>query len=154
MVRIGAMSGLSSKMKKICSLATLALALWLGGFGCALCCATLETKECCSGEAFFAIDASSLEDQHGCCLIDDQNDSPSPDTAISKRTSLKRCALLPNDETSLALIPQIIIDDHTASTFTEPVLFQPPALEIRPVAVDTSPPGRIDTYLRCCVLLI
>lgn len=156
MVRIGVMSGLSSNLKKVCSLVTLALALWLSGLGCALCCATLVTKDCCAeyGTSTRWTALSQEESEPGCCFVDDQSSSHSPDDAISKRASLKRCALLPNDETSLALIPHTLIDDHAGSTLSEPILLQPVALEIKPVEVDTSPPRRVDTYLRCCVLLI
>lgn len=149
------MSGLSPQLKKICSLTLAAFALWLGGFGCALCCATMVTKDCCADEEFHAATAalSFAESEHACCQMADET-SPSQGAAISKRASLKSCVLLPTDKTNLALIPQFFTDVHTGSTFDEPFLLQPVALEIRPVAIDTSPPGRSDTYLRCCVLLI
>lgn len=154
-VRIGAMSRLSLKFKKSCSLAVAAIAFWLGGIGCAFCCATMAAEACCPEESITSkvLSPSHDESAHACCQISPVRSASSQGNALSKREGLRVCALLPSDETSLALIPHVSDETVSASGNGLPV-FASSASVVRPEQVYLHPPGRDDTYLKCCALLI
>lgn len=142
-------------LKKSFCLTVAVILLWLGGLGCALCCATMVTEACCAEEnSATLMILSPDESEHGCCQTSQSIGNSSNDSAISKTASLKGCSLLPRPETSLAVLPHIAGDEAIAPTRGDPLMFGDFAINIKIAAIHPSLPGRNDTYLRCCVLLI
>ena len=135
---------------KFSCLAIVALTMWLGGFGCALCCATGITKSCCLDERKAASDCGEMS----CCSQTESMDLSGSEDAISQLPGPIGCSLLPDQTRSLAPLtrvstdlpdgvqainsPFVIIDDSRIAPFIDPPL----------------PLNRGATYLRCCVLLI
>jgi hypothetical protein len=153
MDRIQAMFMLSPQLKKSFCLTLVAILLWIGGLGCALCCATREAEACCAQETAATHMLSPDDSEHGCCQTSQSSDNSSHD-AVSKGASLKGCVLLPRRENSLAVIQQVACDEAIAPASGESLLLSNTARGIKTAANNPSPPGRSDTYLRCCVLLI
>jgi hypothetical protein len=141
----------SAVFKKVSCLAIVALMLWLGGFGCALCCSTGTTDLCCTGEqSTCSGPASQVSD---CCKRAGEQCAASNTDSISQPPD-GSCSLLPNQAASILtvssstslfaaaiqhhqFIPKPDIDAHT------PVYARSLLLA-----------NRGSTYLRCCVLLI
>ena len=161
----------SQAHKRILSLAVLALLVWLGGAGCALCCATVQPETCCAEElstshstavppaeeVWQASKGQGVANQDRCCTSITAAPSSSTDSRISAPTTLKGCALLPNDDTSLAVIPRFGFaqPDPLTLTFRKPLPASEQAVSSDTLKlVNASPPERNETYLRCCVLLI
>lgn len=152
---------------KTCCLAVVALVLWLGGFGCTLCCATGLTDACCiEGPGVAETCSSSLRSasraasraattEHSCCQRAKCKDTDSRTTEISRTAGVKGCSLLPNQAVSLGVVSQIT--DHSFATSL--ASDSPLALErtARPADHIIPPPlplNRGGTYLRTCVFLI
>ena len=139
------------KVKLYC-LAIVALTLWLGGFGCALCCANQITESCCPDQPN-AYQVTSLEAERGesSCCAKSQSCNDSTD-AITQPEGVKACNLF-HDRTPSFIASSQVIDDSiaeinelqcTSLIFLSTSQFAPPSL----------PHNRSGTYLRCCVLLI
>ncbi len=90
--------GKSSRSERICCLAIIAVALWLGGLGCALCCG-LETTDACRDEKPAVSCHSEARVEHRQKQSSDDHSTDS----ISGQEGLKDCSLLPNQATSLAV---------------------------------------------------
>ena len=129
--------------------AMIAITLWLGGVGCALCCATGVTQSC-------RLDERNATDccVESCCISTEYKPATGSDDTISQWPVPIGCSLLPDQARSLALLTRVSDDSPDGAP-----AFHLPFVIIRarsyPPAIDSSLPlNRGDTYLRCCVLLI
>jgi hypothetical protein len=136
------------RMKFYC-LAVVALSMWLGGFGCALCCATGVTESCC-------LDEHNSTDcgVKSCCTRDEDRSSSKSRVAISQQPGVIGCSLLPDHTRSLAPLVRVGTElPDGILGFSSPLA----VIGALPVAPSIDPPlplNRGGTYLRCCVLLI
>jgi hypothetical protein len=155
---------LASVYQRISSLAVIAVTLWLGGFGCSLCCATGATDSCCldthktpAGATTIAINVTSCDTasaECSCCNpFTDDSKTALMDTAIQREGAIG-CSLLPNR-----------LEGVTAQVkATDALLMQgglaaPPIFLYSPTRTASllkapQPLNRGGTYRRCCVLLI
>jgi hypothetical protein len=153
---------LASTYKRIGSLAVIAVTLWLGGFGCSLCCATGATDSCCLDEhkpsaratASGASATSCSAAACSCCRTSRADRKSDPNGNAIQPEGAIGCLLLPNRVEGVTV--QIRVDDAFALQGEPPApLFAlyPPT---RTAALREAPPplNRGGTYLRCCVLLI
>jgi hypothetical protein len=141
----------SPGLKKISGLAITVLTLWLGGFGCALCCATGINDLCCApGQNSCCEPASSLSD---CCARAENQCASTTAYSISQPPDAS-CPLLPSQEPSLRSL------SGAASLFAAALSVHQFAPKLGPdIAIalyDSSvpPANRGSTYLRFCTLLI
>lgn len=135
---------------KVTCLAMVALAMWLGGFGCALCCATGLTEACCLDERNAPADCGVKS----CCAQAKSMDaSPSEDT-VSPRAGVIGCSLLPDQTRSLAPLTRVSIDLPDGVQALNNSIAIIGNRRIAPFIDSPSPLNRGGTYLRCCVLLI
>ena len=145
---IGSLRRMPQIQTKSTCLAIVALLLWLGGFGCALCCATGVSKSCPLDDGITS----------GCCketCCTSAETEPLPDSdAISQLPAPTGCSLLPDQSRSLALLTKVGDDlSDGVPSFSAPLAI----INDRCLAPTVDPPlplNRGDTYLRCCVLLI
>ena len=142
------MSNLSSvSVRRIGSLAIVVLTLWLGGFGCALCCSTGVTELCCTDNQ------TSCSNQDLCCKQASKQCAESLADSISKPGG-ESCPLLPSQTASF------VTQSSSTSLFAAviPTHQFVPKLELdaqMPLNISSMlPANRGSTYLRCCVLLI
>ena len=137
------------RMKFSC-LAIIALTMWLGGFGCALCCATGVTESCCLADRNSASDCGVKS----CCSQDEPAGASGSGEAISQLPGVLGCSLLPDQTRSLAPLTRV----STALPDGIQAINSPGAiigdLRIAPSIDPPLPLNRGGTYLRCCVLLI
>ena len=146
------MSALSSAVfKKVGCLAITALTLWLGGFGCALCCSTGATDLCCAGEQSSCNGpASQVSD---CCKQTGEQCATGNADSISQPPD-GSCSLLPNQAASI-LTASSATNLFPAAIQTHQFIPKPEIDAHGPVyARSLLPSNRGSTYLRCCVLLI
>lgn len=154
---------LASAYKSIVSLAVIAVTLWLGGFGCSLCCATGATDSCCLKEhhasaraTISATSAASCDAGAACSCCKFQkvgSQAALTDTTIGREGAIG-CSLLPNRIEGVTAQVRIADTLTTQSELPAPlfVLYSPG----RTASLREAPPplNRGGTYLRCCVLLI
>jgi hypothetical protein len=154
---------LASTYKRTGSLAVIAVTLWLGGFGCSLCCATAATDSCClrerqaSARATASAAGATSCDTGAACSCCKSHGAGSPanltDTAIGREGAIG-CSLLPNRIEGVTAQVRIAEPLTTQSELPAP-LFTPyrPA---RTASLREAPPplNRGGTYLRCGALLI
>lgn len=150
---------LASTYKRTGSLAIVALLLWLGGFGCSLCCAADANEICCLTKhhsSAQAADATSCNASATCsCCKSAQAERQMALTGDAfGREGAIGCTLLPNRLEGVTA--QFRIADTLALQSELPPLFFTLNSAARPASLpDASPPlNRGGTYLRCCVLLI
>jgi hypothetical protein len=156
---------LASVYKQFSSLAVIMVTLWLGGFGCSLCCVTGATDSCCLNEhkastqaITFALETTSCDTasaECSCCKPSKADVKIAfSDTSIQSEGGVG-CSLLPSQidgvtasakAAYLAPAPQVglpiftqILNPQTREAFVTDTLL---------------PRNRGGTYLRCCVLLI
>lgn len=136
-------------MKGAC-LSIIALTMWLGGFGCALCCATGLLDSCCLD----AKDASIACTEKSCCRQAPRRNNSESGESVSRSDGVNGCSLLPDQSRSLAPLPRVTNDLSVGvQALDSPLAFLSHTLAA-PI-VDPSPPlNRGGTYLRLCVLLI
>lgn len=137
---------------KICCLVIVALTLWLGGFGCALCCAGQITESCCPDQVN-KCQMSSLEAERGesSCCAKTQRCAGSTDV-IAQPECVKACNLFHERTPSLAATSQST-DDSVAEVNES----QCPSLSVlcgTQFITPSLPRNRSGTYLRSCALLI
>jgi hypothetical protein len=155
---------LSSVHKCIGSLAIIAVTLWLGGFGCSLCCATGATDSCCldarktqvkataSAESMASCDMASAD--CSCCKTSRADSKiASRDNAIQREGAIG-CSLLPNRLEGVTV--QVRATDALlmqGGLTALPVFFHSPT-RTASLLEAPQPLNRGGTYLRCGVLLI
>lgn len=146
--------------KRIGSVAIIAITLWLGGFGCSLCCVTGATDSCCLDEhklAASTIDVTSCDsgsDECSCCKTSrDDSKTALTDTAIQREGTIG-CSLLPSRIEGVTVqvraTDALLMQDGLAAT---PIFFYSPTRTVS-LLESPQPLNRGGTYLRCCVLLI
>jgi hypothetical protein len=142
---------LSPVFKKFSCLAIVMLTFWLGGVGCALCCSTGVTEQCCPGEQDSCNDPATRESD---CCSQAKTECAQSNTDSITQTPDSSCSLLPNHTPSLLSASS---DKTFIAAVTQPYQFSP-KLELditAPQYVSSMlPANRGSTYLRCCVLLI
>lgn len=154
---------LASSYKQIGSLAVIAVILWLGGFGCSLCCATGATDSCCleghqstARATAPAAGATSCDAGTACSCCKSRRAERRidlTDEAIGRKGALG-CSLLPNRLEGVTVHVRAA-DALSAQAELPTLLFIPGGLARTSSLLETPPPlNRGGTYLRCCVLLI
>lgn len=136
------------RMKFSC-LAIVALTMWLGGFGCALCCATGVTESCCLDKRNATADCAVKS----CCAQAESKGASGSEDAISQLPGPIGCSLLPDQTRSLAPLTRISTDLPDVQTVNSSFAIIGD-LHIAPTIDPALPLNRGGTYLRCCVLLI
>lgn len=139
----------SSMRMKFSCLAVIILAMWLGGFGCALCCATGVTESCCLDERNSA--ACGVK---SCCAKAESKGAPASEDAISPLPGVIGCSLLPDQTRSLAPLTRVSTDLPDGVQAIDSSIANIDHARIPPFIDPPSPLNRGGTYLRCCVLLI
>lgn len=141
----------SSAFRNVSCLAIVALMLWLGGFGCALCCSTGTTDLCCTGgQSTCNGPASEVID---CCKQTGEQCAASDTDSISKPID-GSCSLLPNQAASILTLSSATIL-FAAVVQTQQFVSRLETDAHNPVyARSMLPANRGSTYLRCCALLI
>jgi hypothetical protein len=136
----------STISKKIGTLALIALALWLNGFGCSLC-----------GLSCAMDDSASVEAAPRDCCTEESCKPPTVDVGRNLEDTLSApqqigCSLLPKQEA--AILPHVDCD-VTISTLPSNPLLLLQAKTLPATSLDPPIPlNRGGTYLRCCALLI
>jgi len=149
--------------KQFGSLAIITVMLWLGGFGCSLCCATGATDSCClkdhqsSARATASgLGAASCDAGAACRCCKSQRAEGQTALVVTGigREGALGCSLLPNRIE--AAITQMRIADALATPGELPTpLFTPYSPTHTTSLLEAPTPlNRGGTYLRCCVLLI
>lgn len=138
---------------KVCCLAIISLSFWLGGFGCAFCCATGLTEACCLDELGASAQRQTPPERN-CCQRSKCKDSDPRETIISQMEEIKGCSLLPNKAVALGVVSQNIDDSFLIPLPTQPLLVLDGIPLHKAYLIPPSPLNRGGTYLRCCVLLI
>jgi hypothetical protein len=147
---------------KLGALAVITVTLWLGGFGCSLCCATGATDSCCLDTvdslrqmaSSGAIRSNTTSDDAGCCKPSATVGKSSPTGPVLKHKGTIGCSLLPSKLEGITADPRL----------TDGLVFQG-TLPESPYLLDTKthtshhvdaslPRNRGGPYLRFCVLLI
>ncbi len=139
--------GKSSKSERICCLAIIAVAMWLGGAGCALCCG-LETTD-----AYF--DEKPAASCHTKAQVENRQKQSSEDhstDSISGQEGLKDCSLLPNQATSLAVTSRA--DAAPDLPEDQPLLIEAIVSRKEIFIPAHLPLKRGQAYLQFCALLI
>ena len=136
---------------RFCCIAIVALTMWLGGFGCALCCAAGVTESCCLDEPNSNTDCGV---KSCCSQVEPADASASSEDAISQLPGAIGCSLLPDQSRSLAPLTQVATDwpDGIQAINSPFAIISAP--RIAPSIDPPIPLNRGGTYLRCCVLLI
>lgn len=135
---------------KVSCLAVIALTMWLGGFGCALCCATGVTASC-------RLDQRNPSPDYGaksCCSQAESDCASGTEEAISQRPGAMGCSLLPDQSRSLAPLPRVNNDLHDGFETINPLSAVIGYTGVATTIDPASPRNRGGPYLRCCVLLI
>jgi hypothetical protein len=137
----------SSKAIKIICLIVIALSLWLGGTGCALCCATGLTESCC-------LNKNKTAAEPECCKQAKCESVPSDAKTLWRSAGEIGCTLLPNQSASLAVVPRVAdeaaIQAIAINIYSAPITGSYSSRFIDP----PSPLNRGGTYQLCCALLI
>lgn len=139
--------GKPSRSERICCLAIIAVALWLGGLGCALCCGLGAADACCNEKPAVSCHAKA---RVGHCQKQSSDDHSTD--SISRQAGLKDCSLLPNQATSLAVTSRADVapdlpEDQSMATegiISRKEVFIPAHLPLK----------RGQAYLQFCALLI
>jgi hypothetical protein len=135
---------------KFCCLALVALSMWLGGFGCALCCANGVTESCCLDER----NSATACGEKSCCSPVEGKGASRFEDAISQLPGVIGCSLLPDHTRSLAPLTRVgteLPDQIQAINSSLEIILD---LRVAPSIDPPLPLNRGGTYLRCCVLLI
>jgi hypothetical protein len=154
---------LASTYKRISCLAVVAVTLWLGGFGCSLCCATGAADSCCldghqspARATARTAGATSCDAGAACSCCQSrraERQSAQTDEAIGREGALG-CSLLPNRLEGVT-VHLTATDALVAQAELPTRLFVADGLARTTSLLDTPPPlNRGGTYLRCGVLLI
>jgi hypothetical protein len=138
----------SSTVMKTTCLAVIALSLWLGGMGCALCCATGLTESCC-------LNRNKATAESDCCKRAKCESIPDNTKAALRSAREIGCTLLPNQSAGLAIVPRIT--DEAAIQVPAPNIYSALITGLYPSSRAVDPPSPLNrggTYLLCCALLI
>ena len=153
----------ASTGKRVGSLAIVALILWLGGFGCSLCCATGATDSCClkgrQSTARASIPAASATScgagaACSCCQSRRAERRVALTNEAVEREGALGCSLLPNQVEAITV--QVKASDALAVQAELPTPLFTACGSIQTASLLEPPPplNRGGTYLRCGVLLI
>ena len=154
---------LASSYKRVGSLTVIAVILWLGGFGCSLCCTTGATDSCClnghqstARATAPAAGATSCDAGAACNCCKSRRVERRialTDEAIGRGVAIG-CSLLPNQVEAITV--HIRATDALAAQAELPAsLFISSGPARTASLLEPLPPlNRGGTYLRCCVLLI
>ena len=154
---------LASSYKRISSLAVVAVILWLGGFGCSLCCATGATDSCCldghqspARATARTAGATSCDAGAACSCCKSRRAGrqiAQTDEAIGREGALG-CSLLPNRLEGVTV--HLRATDALVAQAELPTPLLIPGGSARTLSLLETPPplNRGGTYLRCGVLLI
>lgn len=153
---------LAPAYKRAGSLAITAVILWLGGFGCSLCCATGATDSCClkaprssTGTTTSAVGAASCNASAACSCGKSQKIKRQialTGDAIGRQGAIG-CTLLPSQLDGVTA--QVRIADTLVILSELPAPLLTPSGHTRTPSLSETPPlNRGGTGLRCCVLLI
>jgi hypothetical protein len=153
---------LASAYKRIGSLAVIAVTLWLGGFGCSLCCATGATDFCCLDQHRSSVRAttsgagaaSCSAVACSCCRTSRADRKSDPNGNTIQPEGAIGCLLLPNRVEGVTV--QLRVDDAFACQGEPPAPLFALYTPTRTASLREAPPplNRGGTYLRCGVLLI
>jgi len=155
---------LTSVYKKVSALALIALTLWLGGFGCSLCCTTGATDSCCldshrapaqpTASNSGVTSCDSGPDECSCCKTSTADSNTSLTETAIRREDAIGCSLLPNRIEGVTA--QVRVENALALQGGLPISLLVIYSPIRTKSLLETPPplNRGGTYLRCCVLLI
>ncbi|MEW6207846.1 MAG: hypothetical protein AB1631_05725 [Acidobacteriota bacterium] len=140
-------AGKPTASERICCMAVTAIALWLGGLGCALRCGLDAVYAYCDEKPAASCHAA-VRVEH--CQAGSSDDRLTD--SISRQAGLKDCSLLPNQATSLAVFsrdgdaPDLPLDHRALIDGIIPhkEIFIPNSLTY----------DRGQVYLLCCALLI
>ena len=136
-------------MKGVC-LSIIGLTMWLGGFGCAFCCATSLVDSCCLNRRDISVGCT----EKACCKQATKKNASESREAISKSDGAIGCSLLPNQSRNLAPLPRVSDNlSYGVQALDSPLAFLSDSL-VGPRPNPPSPLNRGGTYLRLCVLLI
>ena len=137
---------------KCCCLVIVALTLWLGGFGCALCCAGQITETCCSGQINKCqITRSNTERGESSCCSKPQRCAGSTDV-ITRPACVKACNLF--HERTPSLVATSLTTDDSVAEINGSQWPSLNALRAAQFVTPSMPRNRSGTYLRSCTLLI
>jgi hypothetical protein len=137
--------GKPTTIERVCCLTIIAIALWLGGAGCALLCGLDAAYAYCDENPASSCHAAPRVEH---CRA--QSDVRLTDS-ISRQAGLKDCSLLPGQTTGLAIFSRAVDapdlpSDHRA--FIEDIAFH------KEIFIPNSLTQNRGVYLRCCALLI
>jgi hypothetical protein len=94
--------------KRFSCLAIAVVTLWLGGFGCALCCVVASTADYFSSKTASSCHSTRQNALHSPCATASGN----PGLSASYQAGTRDCSLLPSRATGLGIIPR---PDDTSS---------------------------------------
>ena|ERR1700754_1933412 len=140
--------------KQIGSLAVIAVLLWLGGFGCSLCCATGATDSCCLRNHPAAATSCGAGATRSCCKPQKARGRAAVTDVAIEGEGTPGCSLLPNQAEGVTV--QVKADDAHAPNGEPPApLFTSYSSgRAGTLREAPSPLNRGGTYLRYGVLLI
>ena len=140
----------STMLMKSACLSIVALTMWLGGFGCAFCCATSLVDSCCLNERDISVGCG----EKACCKRATKKNDAESREAISEADGAIGCLLLPNQSRNLAPLPRVSNElSAGVQALDSPLAFLSHTLAA-PILDPPPPLNRGGTYLRLCVLLI
>lgn len=147
-----------SLLNRLGSLAILALMLWGGGVGCAVCCAGTREAESCAytkgGPIYSEAEESDPSGDHGCCARAENPMEEGPGALLSRTPSVRPCcfhdaglsiqAALPHPQQDGFDLPRLAHELYDCNYWAQV-----------PLEYDLfKPPDKRGTYLRLGVLLI
>jgi hypothetical protein len=147
-----------SLLKRFGSLALLALMLWGGGVGCAVCCAGTREAESCAyakGDPTYSeAEEPDLSGDHGCCARAESPMEEVPGAVLSRPPSVRPCCFHDAGLSIQAALPHPLQDGGDPQRLTHELNDCNYWTQV-PREYDLfKPPDKGGTYLRLGVLLI
>ena len=142
---------------KIACLATVLLTMWLGGFGCSLCCATGLTESCCLNKSKTITQQASSKTacaESGCCKRAKREIAPSSAETALRSADEIGCRLLPNQSASLTVAERATNDRAIQGAALNALTLLGTGFHPSRIIDPPLPRNRGATYLQCCALLI
>jgi hypothetical protein len=147
-----------SLLKRLGSLAILALMLWGGGVGCAVCCAGTREAESCAytkdDSIYTVAEETAPSGDHSCCARAESPMEEVPGASLSRTPSVRPCCFHAAGFSVKAAFPQPLQDGFALPKQADK-LIECDYWTLVPQAYDLfKPPDKGGTYLRLGVLLI
>jgi hypothetical protein len=141
---------LRRKYSQLHRFAAIALALWLSGVSCLLCCGTLATADVTT----VTDDCSMIQAES--CGMDGAGDGccSEPSEQSDENPCQKECCILDAPLADLPLAPQLIQSPATLPVATWRFVLPDKLTELSFTTRRFHLPDQRETYLRCCVFLI